>query len=262
MEVIERTLETPVGRFYCKSWAMGLMEKETPLILLHDSLGSVGQWREFPVLLAQHLKRPIIAYDRIGYGHSDRQDQTPDHRFIEKEAAQYFPALKAALGLQKYALLGHSVGGAMALTIAGHDSDSCVTVVSESAQAFVEDRTIRGIRQAQLDFQKTGQIDRLRKWHGERTEWVLKAWTDVWLSEEFSSWSLEKDLGRVRCPTLIIHGDGDEYGSLAFPEMMSRHLSAKTQVEILEETGHIPHREKEELVLKLVAHFFEVENID
>lgn len=222
--------------------------------MLHDSLASVGLWRGFPKLLAQQLSRRVIAYDRLGFGRSDARTAPPSLRFIEEEFASSFQRLKSALEITQYLLFGHSVGGAMSINIASQDRD-CRGVVTVASQAFVEPITTQGIEVAKRGFQEPGQFERLEKWHGEKAKWVLRAWTDVWLSPDFASWSLAPYIGGVVCPVLAIHGDNDEYGSAAFPTFISERVSGYSKMVLLPDCGHMPHKEMPQEVLRTVQEF-------
>lgn len=226
-----------------------------PIVLLHDSLGSVELWRRFPAALAQTTGRTVWAYDRLGFGRSSPRSKLPALDFILEEAQVYFPALAERLELDEYILFGHSVGGAMALCIAAHQPGRCRAVITESAQAFVEERTLEGIRAAQQGFTDPAQFARLTRWHGEKARWVLQAWTEVWLSPEFRGWTLEPYLHQVHCPVLVIHGDADEYGSVAFPERLVEGVQGPARMEVIPDCGHVPHQEKEPRVLELVRDF-------
>lgn len=250
----ELSLTTPAGCLNAKVWTPKQTIVTTPLVLLHDSLGSVAQWRDFPALLAQRLSRRVIAYDRLGFGQSSARQQLPSIHFIAEEAEIYFPILKKALSLNEFLLLGHSVGGGMAINIAACDPD-CVGIITIAAQAFVEALTLQGIRHTQEVFSDPVQIAKLEKWHGEKANWVLRAWTERWLSPEFGEWSLENCIDKVHCPALIIHGENDEYGSTAFPNYIANNISHPTTAVILKNCGHLPHKEKTEEVLQHVAHF-------
>lgn len=245
------------GTLFVRRWDPPGARAMPPLVLLHDSLGSVGLWRDFPAQLATSLARPVLAYDRAGFGHSSPRSDAASPGFIDDEATRVFPALRDALGLDAFALFGHSVGGAMAIAIAATQGEACRFVVAESAQAFVEPRTLAGIRAAKARFQDPAAFERLSKWHGERARWVLSAWTDVWLDERFRDWSLDAWLPRVRCPVLAIHGDRDEYGSVAFPRRIADGVAGPARCEVMEDTGHVPHRERPEAVLQRVTGFVE-----
>lgn len=246
----------PGGSVFVRRWSAPRGDRP-PLILLHDSLGSVEQWRDFPEALADATRTEIIAYDRLGFGRSTARLLRPSVDFVTDEAVTYFPALKRGLGLARFSLFGHSVGGAMALAIAAFEHAGCAAVITAAAQAFVEERTRAGIRAAQAQFDRPAQLAKLTRWHGEKARWVLDAWAGVWLSPDFRSWSLDELLPSVRCPVLAIHGDRDEYGSVDFPRRITGKVSGPSELAILEGGGHVPHRERREDVLRLSAAFLE-----
>lgn len=251
-------VDLPGGTLFVRRWfpARRAATVGAPLLLLHDSLGSVAQWRDFPQALADQSDRPVIAYDRLGFGQSSPRTGRPSLRFIEEEAEVVFPRLREALGLARVALLGHSVGGAMALATAARHPDAVEAVISIAAQAFVEARTLDGIRAAQLQFADPVQRARLERWHTEgRADWVLDAWMGVWLDPDRAGWTLDTSLVRVQCPVLVIHGDRDEYGSTAFPQRIAARVRAPVDLHILEDTGHVPQRERPTKVLRLCTDF-------
>lgn len=247
-------IDAPEGRIHGRQWIPAHLVSTIPIILLHDSLGSVDLWRDFPQRLSDSLARSVIAYDRLGFGKSGQRTGVPSPGFIEEEATTYFPLVKKQLSLTAYILFGHSVGGAMSINIAARDA-ACAAVITESSQAFVEDRTIAGITAAKQAFEQAGQIERLRKWHGDKAQWVLQAWTDVWLSAEFADWSLAESIGNVTCPVLAIHGDRDEYGSRAFPEFIAGRAGGVSELMMLHDCGHMPHKERPQAVIEAVRTF-------
>jgi pimeloyl-ACP methyl ester carboxylesterase len=249
----------PQGRIFARIWspqnaATGSLPA-SPIVLFHDSLGCVELWRRFPALLSAGTRRRVIAYDRLGFGRSGARTDAIGLDFIAGEAKHFFPAIREQLGFDRFVAFGHSVGGGMAVHCAAEFGDACEALITESAQAFVEDRTVQGILAAKQQFRKDGQLDRLKKYHGEKAEWVLNAWTDTWLDPEFATWSLEAVLPHVRCPLLVVHGIGDEYGSVHHPERIARLSGGSARIEIMAETHHVPHREHEQAVVDLVSDF-------
>jgi pimeloyl-ACP methyl ester carboxylesterase len=226
-------------------------------VLLHDSLGSVALWREFPQQLADATRRDVLAYDRLGFGQSDPCPGQLGPGFVAQEAETAFAAVHRGLGLEDFIVLGHSVGGGMATMVAARFGAQCRALVTESAQAFVEERTLQGIRAARDDFARPGQMDRLRKYHGDKAAWVLSAWVDTWLSEPFAGYRLDEALEQVRCPVLAIHGENDEFGSLVHPERIRDRASGPVEVEIVAGGGHVPHREQPERIAQRIARFLE-----
>lgn len=243
------------GRLFVKTWSPGASSTKAPVLMLHDSLGCVDLWRSFPEALCERLGRRVIAYDRLGFGRSDARTGRPSLHFVEEEAEEVFPRLHAALGLERFALFGHSVGGGMAANIAARHPEACDALITVSAQAFVEDRTVAGIEHAKRQFQDPAQFARLSRYHGDKARWVLDAWTGTWLSPAFANWSLFDVLPQVICPVLAVHGESDEYGSHRFPESIAERARGPSSALILENCGHIPHREQPEALLDAVDRF-------
>lgn len=250
-------IKTSYGKINVKKWVPDKTISDIPVILLHDSLGSVDLWRGFPEILAENISRTIIAYDRLGYGRSDVRDGIPPLDFIEEEAAKYFPEVKSGLNYSEYILIGHSVGGPISINIAAQDPD-CKGVVTIASQSFVEEMTLRGVEKTKREFERPGQIERLMKWHGNKAKWVLDAWTDKWASREFSTWNIDNCIGNVICPVLSIHGADDEYGSTALAEYFYEKSGGVTDILILEDCGHMPHMEKTQIVINKVKDFLSV----
>ncbi|MBU4610110.1 alpha/beta hydrolase [Achromobacter sp. GG226] len=245
---------TPHGRLFAKSWsttADGWGER-APIILFHDSLGSIDLWRDFPGQLAQATGRAVIAYDRLGFGGSDPHPGALALDFVADEAKTYVPALLAHLGIHRFVACGHSVGGGMAVETAALQPDDCLAVVTLGAQAFAEDRTLSGIRVAKDDFAKPENLARLARYHGEKAAWVVNAWTESWLSPAFADWTIDTALAAVRCPVLAIHGENDEYGSTVHPHRIA---TGRGSAHVLGGVGHVPHREDPARVLALIVPF-------
>lgn len=250
----EFSIRVPDGTVYARKWRPEKTLSDVPVVLMHDSLGCVDLWRGFPEALAQNLSRPVFAYDRLGFGKSGPRVEPQPLDFIVEEAMMYVQFIKTGLSISSYILLGHSVGGGMSITIASHDPN-CKAVITISAQAFVEELTRAGIINANKDFEQPDHFERLERWHGEKARWVLDAWTDTWLSPDFADWSLDGCIGNVRCPVLAIHGAKDEYGSTAFAEFITGKSGGVSELLILENCGHMPHKEEPETVRKAVRNF-------
>ncbi|MEZ4813749.1 MAG: alpha/beta hydrolase [Bdellovibrionota bacterium] len=253
----EEFVELSNAKLYVKCWKPKHNTNLTPIILFHDSLGSVELWRGFPERLCRTLKRPVIAYDRWGYGKSSPRESTLELTFIQDEVTTHLSELIEKLKLHRFALYGHSVGGAMAIVGAALKSELCDFVISESAQSFVEERTLQGIKKARASFRSPDLFSRLSKYHGDKAAWVLKAWTETWLAEEFRDWSLRSYLPQVKCPVLAIHGDNDEFGSVNFPKLICELAGASSRMLLLEDCGHVPHNECESQVFEEISRFVE-----
>ena len=256
MSPIDHWIPQPEGRLFAREWrAAGTGDAQPPLVLLHDWLGSVELWRDFPELLARDTGRRVVAYDRAGFGLSNARVTRPSFDFIVEEATTWFPIVRRHLGIDHFAVLGHSVGGGMAVNIAARHSDSCTALVTIAAQAFVEDRTLAGLREARVSFAAPGAMARLARYHGDKAAWVLSAWLDTWLDPAFARWSLARVLPGVRCPALALHGELDEYGSSAHPAMIARLAGGPARMELLAGLGHVPQRERPGEIARRVATF-------
>ncbi len=227
-----------------------------PLLLLHDSLGCVTLWRDFPALLCSATGRRIVAYDRLGFGASAVRKGCLPLDFIEQESEDW-PLLQQALGFDEFVALGHSVGGGMALCGAARWPKACRAVITLAAQAFPEPQTLAGIRAARKFFALPEQRTRLAKYHGKKVDWVLQAWIETWLDPNFQAWSLQPTLPLVRCPLLLIHGKNDEYGSCIHPNTIARHSTGQSEQILLPDVGHNPHREQTQPVVTAIKHFLQ-----
>ena len=246
---------TDRGRLHARRWrpASPAAHAGVPIVLFHDSLGCVELWRDFPQQLADASGQDVVAYDRLGFGRSDAHPGLLDSRFVHDEAHGGFRFVREALGIGRFVAFGHSVGGGMAVACAAAQADDCVALATESAQAFVEDRTLQGILAAKRSFAQPGQLDRLARYHGDKAAWVLRAWTDTWLAADFAEWNLDEELRRVRCPVLVVHGDRDEFGSARHPQRIAALTAPRSTLRIFEDCGHVPHRERTGVVLDAVA---------
>jgi len=248
------------GRMFVRSWFPerdALRPNHAPILLLHESLGCIEQWKDFPSALANATGRTVVAYDRLGFGRSDRLTAPPAPTFVEDEAAHGFACVLEHLGIERFVVLGHSVGGSMAVHCAARYPEACQAMITMSAVTFVEQRTLTGIRQARAWFADPAQRERLRRYHGERSDWVLSAWIDTWLAPDFATWTLAHALPAVGCPSLAIHGDDDEFGSERHPQLIADHAGGQVEQALLSGVGHVPHREQPGQVLERIERFLQ-----
>ncbi|SDI75633.1 alpha/beta fold hydrolase [Billgrantia gudaonensis] len=253
-------IDTAEGPLHAVRWSpQAAADGVAPIVLLHDSLGCIALWRDFPERLANATRREVIAYDRLGYGKSAPYPGPQPESFIVDEAQHEFDAVREQLNVERFALLGHSVGGSMAAVTAGRYPLACEALITVAAQAFTEPRTLAGIREAERSFIEPGGLSRLAKYHGDKADWVLRSWVDNWHSEAFREWRLDDALTRVRCPTLAIHGELDEYGSREQPARIAALTPGPSEPYLLTDCGHVPHRECPERLIGAIAAFLETQ---
>lgn len=248
-------IPTPAGKLFAREWRPESIQGDASIIMFHDSLGSVDQWRDFPARLAKTAGRRVIAYDRLGFGRSDPNPELLDPDFVRDEAVSGLPYIRRAFSIDRMILFGHSVGGGMAIASGAAFAAETDAVITLAAQVFVEDRTIASIEEAKIAFQGEGQIERLAKYHGDKARWVLDAWIETWLASNFADWTLDDELRRLRCPILALHGDHDEYGSRAHPDRIAALVDGRVDAVLLKDCHHMPHREMPDEVLRRTANF-------
>lgn len=251
--VEDRLLAVEGGTIFARSWTPAAREGLEPILLFHDSLGAVELWRDFPAILARTAGRQVIAYDRLGYGQSSPRTDVQQIGFVAAEAGHSVPALCAAFGLDHIIVCGHSVGGGMAIETAAQCPERVAALITIAAQVFVEDCTLAGISAGREMFADPANLQRLARYHGDKARWVVDAWTETWLNPKFADWTLESALAEVRCPTLAIHGEHDEYGTAAQPAR----IAAATGGEhlILAGIGHLPPKECPDRLAETIASF-------
>ncbi len=225
------------------------------LIFLHDSLGSIELWRDFPEKLGELTQCNILIYDRQGYGKSGPFSSSKrDHTYMEKEA-DILHNLIDHWKLKDVILFGHSDGGSIALITAGKYPKKIKCIVTEGAHIFVETVTLAGIKEAVQFYKTTNLKSKLEKYHGDKTEDMFWAWATTWLSEDFKTWNMESFLPFIECPSLIVQGENDEYGTLKQVQGILKATQGTSLKLILPKVKHTPHKEVPELMLKKANEF-------
>lgn len=232
---------------------------ETPsgrtIVLLHQGLGSIRQWRDFPVLLAELTGYAVLAYDRSGHGRSSPMAEPRGPDFIEHEARVVLPALLAALGIARPIVYGHSDGGTIALEFAASFPERPLAVVSEAGHVINEGPETGSIEVVKTAFQETDLRAKLARHHGDKVDEMFDAWAGVWSSEPMRDWQMLDRLPAITCPLLVIQGEGDEHGSMAQVDEVVRRVGGPVEAEVMPGIGHMPHLEAAELVANRVASF-------
>jgi pimeloyl-ACP methyl ester carboxylesterase len=228
------------------------------LLFLHEGLGSVSLWRDFPQRLAERTGCRAIAYSRAGFGRSSPRTSPYSTGFMHQEAFHVLPALREKLGIARPVLVGHSTGASMALIHAGFDPSAfpVAGVVAMAPFAYVEESNLDAIRAAR---DRYGALRERLARHHDDVDGVFHGWNDVWLDPAFRDWNIDDDLERLRCPVLAILGDKDEYCT---PSQLGRIADRAARAERLEiarlpASGHSPQRDEPEVVIELIDRFIE-----
>ena len=229
-------------------------------MLLHEGLGSVALWRDFPARLAAQLDEPVLAYSRAGYGQSSLPDGPRDARFMHHEAQVVLPALLQAFDIAQPILVGHSDGASIALIHAGTrapvapaDAARPAGVAVLAPHLFVEPVTVDEIARVRDGFEASGLGPRLARYHRDPAS-TFHSWADAWLSDAFRSWNIEAEVAAIACPLLAIQGEDDQYGSALQIERLVQ-LRPHAKALMLPGCRHSPHAEQPAVVLAALTGF-------
>jgi pimeloyl-ACP methyl ester carboxylesterase len=229
--------------------------RERPeLLFLHEGLGSVSMWRDFPARVAGRTGCRAIVYSRAGFGRSSARGKAYTPRFMHDEALETLPALRETLSIRHPLLVGHSTGASMALIHAGHSP--AAGVVAMAPFAFVEESNLVAIRAARERY--VHLRERLARHHDD-VDGVFHGWNDTWLDPSFAGMNIDADLARIECPLLLVLGEKDEYCTPAqLAHIESRATRSKhVQALLLPESGHSPHRDEPERLVETIHRFIE-----
>lgn len=241
-----------------------------PVVLLHEGLGSIGQWRsrdvDFPQALADRLGRRVFAYDRIGYGGADPLPGPRSVDYLREEAAA-LPTVLDAVGIDRAILFGHSDGGSIALLAAADLPDRVAATVSMAAHVIVEDITVAGIAAAHAAFHAADSRLRagLAKYHGDKTDFTFSQWADLWPTPAFRAFDMTGDLPRIHGPVLALQGAEDEYGSHEQLRLIEAGVRAggndRVRTLSIPDCRHAPHFQATAAVLEATAAFLDAHAI-
>jgi pimeloyl-ACP methyl ester carboxylesterase len=221
------------------------------LVLLHEGLGSVGLWRDFPAKLHDATGRRLIAFSRYGHGRSAPPPRPRTPRFFHEEALEVLPELLRDVDAPMPMFVGHSDGASIALIHAAHHAVTGLVLLAP--HVIVEDVTLRAIEQTRREYEAGGLRDRMARHHDD-PDAAFRGWCDVWLDPAFRQWSLEDEIGMVRAPTLLIQGADDPYGTLEQLDRIEARMRAPVQ-RVVVGGGHSPHLEHEREVIEAIARF-------
>jgi pimeloyl-ACP methyl ester carboxylesterase len=229
------------------------------LVFLHEGLGSVSLWKDWPAQVCERTQTRGLVFSRYGYGKSTprRHDEKWPVTFMHAQARDALPALFKALDLddERPILFGHSDGGSIALLYAAMFPDRVQAIAVAAPHIFVEDITIANIEVAREAYLTTDLPRKLGRHHDDPDS-AFWGWNDIWLNPDFRAWNIEEYLGDIRCPVLAIQGEDDEYGTLDQIHGIQRR-APQTQLCIIPHCGHSPHKDQPATVIDALDGFLE-----
>ena len=225
------------------------------IVMLHEGLGSIALWKDFPQRLADRTGCGMLIYSRYGHGASSLLEGDRPVEYMHHEAEVVLPAMLRHFRIERPILFGHSDGSSIALIYAGFRPNDVAGLILEAPHVFVEDLTVASIAQVKELYRTTDLAGKLRRYHHsvDRTFW---GWNNIWLDPRFKLWNIEHSLPAIRCPILAIQGWDDEYGTRAQLDTIVAATPA-TEMVMLAGCGHSPHRDQDAEVLLRSAAFIE-----
>jgi pimeloyl-ACP methyl ester carboxylesterase len=225
------------------------------IVMLHEGLGCVGLWGDFPDKLQQATGCGVFVYSRAGYGQSSPAALPRPLTYMHDEARETLPRLLDQIGFQRGLLFGHSDGASIAAIYAGSHEDHRVGgLVLMAPHFFTEDIGIAAIEEARKAYESTDLRAKLARWHKD-VDVAFKGWNDAWLDPEFRKWDITEQLAYIRVPILIVQGEDDQYGTVKQIEAAERECYCPVEVALLKGAKHSPQREAPEATLTAVSDF-------
>jgi pimeloyl-ACP methyl ester carboxylesterase len=223
------------------------------LVFLHEGLGSVAMWRDFPGRVAHATGCNAVVYSRYGYGNSEALHEDRPVRYMHDEALVALPQLLDALSLSRPILVGHSDGASIALIHAGGAGSVLAGLVLMAPHVLVEDVSVASIAAARVAYETTDLRAKLARHHAD-VDSAFWGWNRIWLHPDFRPWNIEEYLPRIDCPVLAIQGEDDEYGTM---EQLARLERGVRDLECvaLADCRHSPHKDQPAAVIEAITRF-------
>jgi pimeloyl-ACP methyl ester carboxylesterase len=233
-------------------------DHELTLVFLHEGLGCIAMWKDFPRQVAEATGCRVLNYSRAGYGGSDPCPLPRPLSFMHDEGLRVVPKILTEAGIEQTILIGHSDGASIALINAGGLSDPRVRgLVLMAPHVFVEELTLASIREAKTAYATTDLRQRLVRYHGANVDCAFLGWNQAWLDPDFRSWNLEAYLPKIGQPVLLIQGENDNYGTRRQLEKIDDGLPGGAQLTLLPDCGHSPFRDRPTETLQAIAKFLQ-----
>jgi pimeloyl-ACP methyl ester carboxylesterase len=243
---------TAAGRRLEYEWIGTEVPRKPDLVFLHEGLGSIGQWRDFPKKVAQATGLRALVYSRYGYGQSDvLREPEKGERFMHDEALVSLPDLLRQLRVSNPILISHSDGASIALIHAGA-GHAVRAIVAMAPHVFLEEVNLQAIAAIRETFEKTDLPEKLGRHHRDSRK-TFYGWADAWLA--FRTWDLREYCDAIRAPLLLVQGEKDQYGTMAQLDEIAKRVKGPCEQLRLADCGHSPFRDQPEKVLSAVTRF-------
>jgi len=249
------------GRRLEYKWAGVARDGAPTLVFMHEGLGSVSLWKDFPADVAAATGCPALVYSRWGHGKSEPIPEPREVGYMHDEALDSLPELLTKLEIRDPILVGHSDGASIALVYTGSEAErrggpQPLALILEAPHVFVEEISVTSIAQIGEEYRSLGSEmpEKLRRHHAD-PDGLFRRWNDIWLHPDFLHWNIEQYLSHVRCPILVIQGEDDEYGSRRQVDAIAEQAAGPVEVLMLPECRHSPHRDQRERTLEAMTGF-------
>jgi pimeloyl-ACP methyl ester carboxylesterase len=258
IKINEFDIQTITGRIHVKRISPDTEKKNGGLTLtfLHEGLGCIEMWHDFPEAMVKVTGLDAVVFDRYGYGKSSKLSSgKADSGYLDREAFKHLPEILEICSIKNPFFIGHSDGGTIALLYASRYPEKVSGLVSESAHTFVDTLTTKGISNALKSFETSGLREKLFKYHKDNTDFSFYRWANTWLSSKHLNWDITDQLKKIVCPVLTIQGEKDNYGTYAQPDSITQNVSGISEQLMIEDCFHVPHHEKRNIVVDTIAAF-------
>jgi len=240
------------------AWHGPRPDEAPTLVFLHEGLGCVALWRDFPAKLAAATGCGALVYSRLGYGKSDPCELPRPISFMHTEGLEVLAPVLTAAGIRDCILVGHSDGGSIAIIYAGGTPAVPLRgLITAAAHVFCEQLSVDSIEIARTQYEHHDLRQKLERYHGANTKFAFRGWNDVWLHPDFMQWNIEEYLPGIKVPMLAIQGQDDQYGTAAQIEAIAAKTGPRTQTLLLPNCRHAPHMEQEQATLDATQNFIQ-----
>lgn len=228
------------------------------LVFLHEGLGCVGMWKDFPDQLAAATGCGSFVYSRAGYGKSDSVELPRTLDYMQDEGRHTLPRILDAMGIKRAILVGHSDGASIAIVSGSLDQDDRIEgLILEAPHVFTEDLGLDSIAKIKSIYETTDLRERLVHHHSDNVDCAFYGWNGAWTDPKFRDWNLEEFLPAISAPALLVQGENDEYGTIDQIRAIERQSGGEVETLLLADCGHSPHRDQHDAVLKKMTEFVE-----